>query len=192
MVRMVLPSARAAGVRQEKTRVPSTSTEQAPHWLSPQPYLAPVRCSSSRSTSSNDRPGSVVTARRWPFTVKLIVASAFIGFLRVNVVRVSIGRSRVPLIENLRTVPVQDPLGRHGDNAWGNAPAASTRSGVSLPWAWPGCPTDRALRSCAVGLRVTEQPSSALGRRNFVLREAVPPTEQRLDPHYLRRDARFS
>ena len=71
-----MPSAREAGVRQEKTRLPSTSTEQAPHWLSPQPYLAPVSCRSSRRTSSNGRSGSVVTVRRWPFTVKFIVASA--------------------------------------------------------------------------------------------------------------------
>src|SRR5262245_15092073 len=177
MVRMVLPSARAAGVRQEKTRVPSTSTEQAPHWLSPQPYLAPVSCSSSRSTSSNDRPRSVVTVRRWPFTVKLIVASAFIGFLRVTVVRVPVRPSRVPHIENLLTVPVQDPLGRRGDNARGCA--RSARSRPSLPWAWPGCPLDQALRSSGAGLRVTERPLSAPGHRNAVLGEAVTPARQR-------------
>src|SRR5215472_11526449 len=133
MVRMVLPSAREAGVRQEKTRVPSTSTEQAPHWLSPQPYLAPVRCSSSRRTSSNGRLGSVVTVRRWPFTVKFIVASAFIGFLRVTVVRVPVRRTRVPHIKNLRTVPVQDPVGRRGDNAWGYARSARSRPDGSRP-----------------------------------------------------------
>src|SRR5262249_8562925 len=169
-----------------------TSTEQAPHWLSPQPYLAPVRCSSSRSTSSNDRPGSVVTVRRWPFTVKFIVASAFIGFLQVTVVRVPVRPSRVPHIENLRTVPVQDPLGRRGDNAWGYARSARSRPDGSLPWAWPGCPPDRALRSCGAGLRVTERPLSAPGHRNAVLGEAVTPARQRFNPHCPRCSARSS
>src|SRR5262245_5087706 len=163
MVRMVLPSAREAGVRQEKTRVPSTSTEQAPHWLSPQPYLAPVRCSSSRNTSSNGRVGSVVTVRRRPFTVKFIVASAFIGFLRVTVVRVPFRRSRVPLIENLRTAPVQGPVGRRDQDARDDAPVASSRPDGSSPWARPGCPPDRALRSWGAGHRVTEKPVSAPG-----------------------------
>src|SRR4051794_30249603 len=76
MVTTFLPSAREAGVRQEKTRRPSRSTEQAPHWPSPHPYLVPVSSWSSRRMSSRGRSGSVVTALVWPFTVIFNAASA--------------------------------------------------------------------------------------------------------------------
>ena len=36
------PSAIAASVRQERTRRPSSSTVQAPHWPWSQPFLVPV------------------------------------------------------------------------------------------------------------------------------------------------------
>ena len=39
-----------AGIRQENTALPSASTVQAPHWPSPQPYLAAFSCRSSRRT----------------------------------------------------------------------------------------------------------------------------------------------
>ena len=38
------------GVTQERTGLPFTSTVQAPHWASPQPYLAPFSARSLRST----------------------------------------------------------------------------------------------------------------------------------------------
>ena len=44
------PPSAATGVTHEKIASPSASTVQAPHWPRPQPYLAPLRCSSSRST----------------------------------------------------------------------------------------------------------------------------------------------
>src|SRR6478735_1636207 len=71
----VLPATDLQGVRQEKARLPSIRTEQAPHWASPQPYLVPVRCRSSRKTSSSGRVGSV--ARDWglPLRVKATVSS---------------------------------------------------------------------------------------------------------------------
>ena len=43
---------RAANIRQELTDAPSTRMVQAPHSPSPQPYLVPVRPSTSRSISS--------------------------------------------------------------------------------------------------------------------------------------------
>jgi hypothetical protein len=53
----------------------------------------------------------------------------------------------------------------------------TTGPGVTLLWS---------------GLRVTEQPSSAPGRSNVILREAVTTAERRLNPHRLRRNWRFS
>jgi len=69
-----VPAAARTGVKQDVTGLPSSKTVQARHWPSPQPYLVPVRRRSSRSTSSRDRPGSVVTLRDWPLTVKRYVA----------------------------------------------------------------------------------------------------------------------
>src|SRR5437868_9180480 len=62
-------------VVQEAILFPSTSTVQARHCPSPQPYFVPVRCKSSRNTSSNERSGSVVRVWDWPFTVKVIFFS---------------------------------------------------------------------------------------------------------------------
>jgi hypothetical protein len=41
MVVIGLPAVAVAGVRQERTGLPSSRTVQAPHWPSPQPYLVP-------------------------------------------------------------------------------------------------------------------------------------------------------
>src|ERR1043166_218815 len=51
----------AAGIRQERTATPSMMTVHAPHCPSPQPYLAPVRSSSSRSMVRSVRSGSALT-----------------------------------------------------------------------------------------------------------------------------------
>ncbi len=42
MVVISRPTTPATGVTHERTTLPSTSTEQAPHWARPQPYLVPV------------------------------------------------------------------------------------------------------------------------------------------------------
>src|SRR5262249_59458196 len=55
-------------VVQERTGLPSTSTVHAPHLASPQPYLLPVRSSSSRRTPSRLRPPSASTFWRTPLT----------------------------------------------------------------------------------------------------------------------------
>ena len=54
---------------------PSSSTVQARHWPSPQPYLVPVSSRSSRSTSSSGRSGSVVTLLGWPLILSVRVTS---------------------------------------------------------------------------------------------------------------------
>src|SRR5450631_2092659 len=53
MVRMVAPSACAAGTRQLLTRAPFISIAQVPHSPSPQPSFVPVSPGCSRRTSSN-------------------------------------------------------------------------------------------------------------------------------------------
>src|ERR1043165_5656296 len=73
MVVTDLPSALDTAVRQEKTRLPSSSTEHAPQRASPQPYFVPVMCKSSRSTSSSGRSGSVLTDFCCPLIVNAII-----------------------------------------------------------------------------------------------------------------------
>src|SRR6185437_11148234 len=62
-------------VMQDATHWPLTITVQARHWPSPQPNFVPVKCKSSRSTSSNGRSGAVVRVCNFPFKIKLISAS---------------------------------------------------------------------------------------------------------------------
>src|SRR5437773_8165934 len=75
MVVTRLPATDATGRAQDRTATPSTSTVQAPHSDSPQPYFVPVKSRSSRNTSSKGRSGSVLAVRGWPFSVKLMVLS---------------------------------------------------------------------------------------------------------------------
>src|SRR5437867_10166547 len=70
MVVIGLPCTAASRVRHERTGRPSTSTVQAPHWPSPQPYLVPVRSSSSRRTARRVVSGSTSTSLGWPLTIK--------------------------------------------------------------------------------------------------------------------------
>ena len=58
----------------EVTGLPSTSTVQARHWPSPQPYFVPVRPRSSRRTSSSVRRRSGRNACGFPFRVNCTVA----------------------------------------------------------------------------------------------------------------------
>ena len=53
MVMIFLPTAADDRHEQERTGSPSTCTVQAPHAAMPQPYLVPVRPSSSRRTHSS-------------------------------------------------------------------------------------------------------------------------------------------
>src|SRR5689334_10834506 len=64
-----------AASRQDVTGLPSMRTVQARHWPSPQPYLVPVRCKSSRSTSRRERSGSVSTVLTLPLMLRLRVTS---------------------------------------------------------------------------------------------------------------------
>ena len=72
MVVICLPSAAFTVVRQDRTGAPSRSTVQAPHCPSPQPYLVPVRSSSSRSTARRERSGSLWMRRRAPLISRSI------------------------------------------------------------------------------------------------------------------------
>src|SRR5579864_6129717 len=58
---------------QDRTAWPSSSTVHAPHCPSPQPYLAPVRSRSSRSTLSRLRSGAAFTGRLAPFTLSSVI-----------------------------------------------------------------------------------------------------------------------
>src|SRR4051812_38374420 len=69
------------GVLHENVARPLTSTVHAPQLPSPQPYFVPVRCSSSRSTSSSVRCGSDATSTSRPFTLSLRVDSMSAGLL---------------------------------------------------------------------------------------------------------------
>src|SRR5207248_1072463 len=72
-----LPSQRAASVRQERTRAPSTCTVHAPQEPRSQPFFVPLRRNSSRSASSNVVRGSMLSGWRRPFTSS--VTSAISG-----------------------------------------------------------------------------------------------------------------
>src|SRR5919108_47181 len=58
----------ATDVMHARTARPSSSTVHAPHCPSPQPYLLPVRSSSSCKTESKLRAGSTSTRRTAPLT----------------------------------------------------------------------------------------------------------------------------
>ncbi|KWV89770.1 hypothetical protein PFLmoz3_00607 [Pseudomonas fluorescens] len=61
MVVISRPTTPATGVTQARTTLPSTSTEQAPHWARPQPYLVPVMPRLSRITHNNGVSASAST-----------------------------------------------------------------------------------------------------------------------------------
>src|SRR5882757_9439182 len=62
------PSRATAGSRQLLARRPSTRTVQAPHWPWSQPFLAPMRSRSSRSTSRSTERWSTVSVCGLSFT----------------------------------------------------------------------------------------------------------------------------
>src|SRR5262249_42124769 len=65
------PSTSPREVRQDLRGVPSTSTVQAPHWPSLQPYFVPVRSSCSRRTQRRGDWESASTFCDLPLTSKL-------------------------------------------------------------------------------------------------------------------------
>ena len=76
MVVTFFPATRETWVTQERVATPSTWTVQQPHWATPQPYLVPVRFSSSRMTHSSGVSGAASTVTALPFTSSF-VAMAF-------------------------------------------------------------------------------------------------------------------
>ena len=65
------PATFPAATAQERVATPSISTVQAPQTPIPQPYLVPVRPSSSRKTQSSGIASSTSTVCAAPFTVSL-------------------------------------------------------------------------------------------------------------------------
>src|SRR5262245_63307165 len=75
MVTISLLAALETGKRHEVTGRPSIITVQARHCPSPQPYLDPVSCKSSRSTSNSERSPSEVTVLILPLIFNFSVTS---------------------------------------------------------------------------------------------------------------------
>src|SRR6266849_898846 len=75
LVRIVVPSACSAGMRQLFTSSPFNSIEHAPHSPSPQPSFVPVSFNSSRNTSSSRAIGWASNCTAQPFTVHLMRVS---------------------------------------------------------------------------------------------------------------------
>src|SRR5262245_60377081 len=74
MVVMRCPAARETGSTQERCARPSRWTVQAPHSAMPQPYLVPVRPSTSRSTQSSGMSAGTATSCSLPLTWSFIAA----------------------------------------------------------------------------------------------------------------------
>ena len=74
MVVMGFAAAALTGIWHERRGTPLNRTVQAPHWPSPQPYLVPIRPSSSRSAVRSGVSGSQWTVCRLP------LISSSIGF----------------------------------------------------------------------------------------------------------------
>src|SRR5688572_31175495 len=65
---IALPVTAATGVTHERISLPSSSTEQAPHWARPQPKRGPCRCSSLCRTYNSGVSRLAVTLCTRPFT----------------------------------------------------------------------------------------------------------------------------
>src|SRR6185369_5716692 len=72
MVTIFFPATLFIGVTQLRAASPSICTVQAPQSPLPQPYLVPVRCSSSRRYHNSGISGSPVKERVTPLTVNAI------------------------------------------------------------------------------------------------------------------------
>src|SRR5690348_6033078 len=73
MVVMLLPASAPMRVTQERMALPSRCTVQAPHSAMPQPYLVPVRPSTSRRYHSSGICGSPLKERSTPLTLRRIM-----------------------------------------------------------------------------------------------------------------------
>ena len=82
IVSILLPWASTPSTKHEQTRTPSTVTLQAPQSPVPQPSLLPVKCNSSRKTSSNVSLGShkkstsslLIVEVIWTFFIILVLS----------------------------------------------------------------------------------------------------------------------
>src|ERR1700730_14306234 len=86
MVVVSLPCAMTARVKQDKTRLPSRCTVQAPHAPRSHPFFVPVSSNRPLNVSTSVTRGSTTSRSLFPFTFKLISvqpggASAFGGVL---------------------------------------------------------------------------------------------------------------
>src|SRR5213593_4296474 len=70
MVVILLPSAAATGITQERTAAPSRCTVQAPHCAMPHPYLVPVRPTCSRIAHRRGVLGLTLTSWVLPLMVR--------------------------------------------------------------------------------------------------------------------------
>src|SRR5947209_7602947 len=75
MVVTARPATSASWVWQEKARLPSICTMQAPHRPAPQPNFVPVSLRPSRITHNNGVAAGASVDAALPFTVKLIAIS---------------------------------------------------------------------------------------------------------------------
>src|SRR6266436_5778441 len=82
MVVIDFPTPALTWTWQERRGAPSIKTVHAPHCPSPQPYLLPVRPSSSRSTVNREVSGGYRTGNLLPFTSSSISAGILPPFLQ--------------------------------------------------------------------------------------------------------------
>src|SRR5689334_4985972 len=75
MVVISAPCSEETGSWQERTAAPLSCTVHAPHWPTPQPYLVPLRSSTSRSTQRRGMSDGASTVVGLPFTLR----ETFIG-----------------------------------------------------------------------------------------------------------------
>src|SRR3989338_3350729 len=73
MVVTLWPSRSPTETLHDRTGCPPTCTVQAQHWAMPQPYLAPLRPSSSRRTHSSGVSASDATVTALPLMVSLVM-----------------------------------------------------------------------------------------------------------------------
>src|SRR5271166_217801 len=79
IVVILWPTALATGNTQERVAWPSRCTVQAPQSAMPQPYLVPVRSSTSRSTQSSGMSGSTSTWTIFPLMSSSCMSISLVG-----------------------------------------------------------------------------------------------------------------
>src|SRR5262245_1989635 len=76
MVVISAPCSREAGNWQERIGTPFACTVHAPHWATPQPYLVPLRSSTSRRIQRRGMSGGTSTVADFPLTLNVTVMGA--------------------------------------------------------------------------------------------------------------------